>query len=95
MDHTKNPREETEAHNNTLVVKGLSHSRPTADLEPVDLTDEAKTRAVFEAFEPDWVIHCAAERRPDVADKVTRRRSLSNLRIADVDLDVLDVDLAG
>lgn len=52
-----------------VTVKGLSHSRPTADLEPVDLTDEAKTRAVFEAFQPDWVIHCAAERRPDVADK--------------------------
>ncbi|KAF8310946.1 NAD(P)-binding protein [Clavulina sp. PMI_390] len=52
-----------------LTVKGLSHSRPTAELEPLDLTDHEKTKAIFSSFAPDWVIHCAAERRPDVADK--------------------------
>jgi S-adenosylmethionine synthetase len=56
----------------THLVKGLSHSRPTNDLEPVDLTDAKKTEVVFAAFAPDWVIHCAAERRPDVAEKVRR-----------------------
>lgn len=54
----------------TCLVKGLSHSRPTNDLEPVDLMDAKKTEAVFASFAPDWVIHCAAERRPDVAEKV-------------------------
>lgn len=51
-------------------MKGLSHSRPTEDLEPLDLTDPFKTVKVFADFAPDWVIHCAAERRPDVAEKV-------------------------
>jgi len=50
-------------------VKGLAHSRPTAELEAVDLTDSSKVESLISAFAPDWVIHCAAERRPDVAEK--------------------------
>jgi len=52
-----------------VTVKGLSHSRPTSELEAVDLTDPAKTLQAFAEFSPEWVIHCAAERRPDVAEK--------------------------
>jgi S-adenosylmethionine synthetase len=48
----------------------LSHTRTGAGLEPLDLLDAAQTEARFGAFRPDWVIHCAAERRPDVAAKV-------------------------
>ncbi|KAL1949021.1 hypothetical protein VTO73DRAFT_10827 [Trametes versicolor] len=51
------------------TVLGLAHSRPTGQLEQLDLTDYDKTEQVFSKFAPDWVIHCAAERRPDVAEK--------------------------
>ncbi|KAJ1531273.1 hypothetical protein HK405_001329 [Cladochytrium tenue] len=33
----------------------------------VDLTDDAATAAAFAAARPAGVVHCAAERRPDVA----------------------------
>jgi len=52
-------------------VLGLAHSRATGKLKQVDLMDGVKTSEVFgdSKFKPDWVIHCAAERRPDVAEK--------------------------
>jgi S-adenosylmethionine synthetase len=50
-------------------VKGLAHSRPTDELSALDLTDEAEVEELILSFKPDWVIHCAAERRPDVAAK--------------------------
>ncbi|KAK7437900.1 hypothetical protein VKT23_018335 [Stygiomarasmius scandens] len=31
--------------------------------------NKAEVDKVFTEFKPDWVIHCAAERRPDVAEK--------------------------
>lgn len=63
-------------------MKGLSHSRPTSELEAVDLTDAVKTESVFASFAPEWVIHCAAERRPDVADKVSKPINNKTLKIA-------------
>ncbi|GJE95483.1 SDR family oxidoreductase [Phanerochaete sordida] len=50
-------------------VLGLAHSRPRGDLKVLDLMDNAQVEKVFAEFKPDWVIHCAAERRPDVAEK--------------------------
>ncbi|EGN92880.1 hypothetical protein SERLA73DRAFT_116738 [Serpula lacrymans var. lacrymans S7.3] len=50
-------------------VLGLAYSRPTGTLKKLDLLDEGETRQTFTNFSPDWVIHCAAERRPDVAEK--------------------------
>jgi len=47
----------------------LSHSRTGSGLVQLDLTNRDEVRALFERIHPDWVIHCAAERRPDVADK--------------------------
>ncbi|KAG1716822.1 hypothetical protein ID866_344 [Astraeus odoratus] len=49
---------------------GLAHSRVSGDLVQADLIQVDRTRQLFEEFKPDWVIHCAAERRPDVAEKV-------------------------
>lgn len=66
----RSPLASEHVNQSTLIVKGLSHSRPTSELEAVDLTDPHATEAVFASFKPDWVVHCAAERRPDVADKV-------------------------
>ncbi|KAI0342187.1 NAD-P-binding protein [Trametopsis cervina] len=51
------------------TVLGLAHSRHTAELKKLNLLDSASVAEVFEGFKPDWVIHCAAERRPDVAEK--------------------------
>ncbi|KAI6106920.1 hypothetical protein EDD16DRAFT_1695153 [Pisolithus croceorrhizus] len=51
------------------AVLGLAHSRAAGSLVRVDLTQVDDTRRVFEEFKPDWVVHCAAERRPDVAER--------------------------
>ncbi|KAI0077373.1 NAD-P-binding protein [Panus rudis PR-1116 ss-1] len=48
---------------------GLANSRATGELQKVDLRNQSDTESVFTKFKPDWVIHCAAERRPDVAEK--------------------------
>ncbi|KAI0947777.1 hypothetical protein AcW1_009452 [Taiwanofungus camphoratus] len=51
------------------TVLGLAHSRPTDELKKLDLLDSAEVERVFSEYKPDWVVHCAAERRPDVAEK--------------------------
>ncbi|PBK68707.1 NAD(P)-binding protein [Armillaria solidipes] len=50
-------------------ILSLSHTRSGNDLIRLDLVDRNEVDKVFTAFSPDWVIHCAAERRPDVAEK--------------------------
>jgi len=51
-------------------VIGLAHSRATINhLNKLDLTNFPETDAFFETARPDWVIHCAAERKPDAAQK--------------------------
>jgi S-adenosylmethionine synthetase len=54
----------------THDILALSNTRMGAGLMPLDLLDDKRVAAEFEKFRPDWVIHCAAERRPDVAAKV-------------------------
>ncbi|KAJ7108538.1 hypothetical protein C8R44DRAFT_802985 [Mycena epipterygia] len=50
-------------------VLSLAHSRSGDGLRNLDLLDEAEVEKVLREFGPSWVIHCAAERRPDVAEK--------------------------
>ncbi|KZP33704.1 NAD(P)-binding protein [Athelia psychrophila] len=52
-------------------VLGLAFSRAAegGHTKKLDLMDAEATETVFTQFKPDWVIHCAAERRPDVAEK--------------------------
>ncbi|KZT71892.1 NAD(P)-binding protein [Daedalea quercina L-15889] len=50
-------------------VLGLANSRPAGELKKLDLLDSAEVESVFMEFKPNWVVHCAAERRPDVAEK--------------------------
>lgn len=50
-------------------VLPLSLSRDGEGLERLDLTLQDQVQRKFTEFKPDWVIHCAAERRPDVAEK--------------------------
>lgn len=58
---------------NQFEVIGLD-SRASGEQKQLDLTDEAKLQNVIATelalAEGDWVIHCAAERRPDAAEKV-------------------------
>jgi S-adenosylmethionine synthetase len=58
----------------TFQVVGLTHSRQIDGMKQLDLLDESKVEGLFtqlDLAEGDWVIHCAAERRPDVAEKVS------------------------
>jgi len=50
-------------------ILALAHSRPREGLIKLDLLDKDNVEKVFTDFKPDWVIHCAAERRPDVAEQ--------------------------
>ncbi|OBZ67466.1 Methionine adenosyltransferase 2 subunit beta [Grifola frondosa] len=51
------------------AVLGLAHSRATDELKQLDLLDSSVVESVFLEYKPNWIIHCAAERRPDVAEK--------------------------
>jgi S-adenosylmethionine synthetase len=49
-------------------VRGTAFSRPGACLDRVDLRDGDATRRYLAAVGPRVVVHCAAERRPDVGE---------------------------
>ncbi|KAG0150935.1 hypothetical protein CROQUDRAFT_651787 [Cronartium quercuum f. sp. fusiforme G11] len=51
------------------TVKGLAFTRTGGGLEKLDLRDPAAVKQLVQDFKPDLVVHCAAERRPDVAEK--------------------------
>ncbi|GAA5897608.1 hypothetical protein JCM6882_003531, partial [Rhodosporidiobolus microsporus] len=50
-------------------VRGTAFSRAGGDLVKLDLQDEKAVRAFFGEFEPEVVVHCAAERRPDAVEQ--------------------------
>ncbi|KAF8903297.1 hypothetical protein CPB84DRAFT_1845842 [Gymnopilus junonius] len=50
-------------------IIGLAKSRTGDGLQQLDLTSSDDVDEFFRKTKPDWVIHCAAERRPDVAEK--------------------------
>jgi S-adenosylmethionine synthetase len=50
-------------------VVGLGHSRVIGKIQKVDLTKVDEVNTFFNKFKPNWVIHCAGERRPDVVEK--------------------------
>lgn len=66
----------------SVDVLALSNSRSGAGLTQLDLLNTPKVEAAFSEFKPQWVIHCAAERRPDVAAKVCVHFRI--LRVAEV-----------
>jgi S-adenosylmethionine synthetase len=58
----------------TSQVTGLTHSRQIDGMKQLDLLGESQVEVLFTELglaEGDWVIHCAAERRPDVAEKAS------------------------
>ncbi|KAI9599201.1 hypothetical protein BDF19DRAFT_419497 [Syncephalis fuscata] len=50
-------------------VIGTAFSRTTGRLVKLDLMDKEAVKQLFEEHRPEAVIHCAAERRPDVAER--------------------------
>lgn len=50
-------------------VLGLAYSRAREGLRKVDLCDPKQVENVLDEFQPQVVIHSAAERRPDVVEK--------------------------
>ncbi|QRV90891.1 hypothetical protein RhiJN_18909 [Ceratobasidium sp. AG-Ba] len=50
-------------------LKGTAHTRPSENIEAIDLCNKEAVSDLIHKFKPDWVIHCAAERRPDIAAK--------------------------
>jgi len=68
----------TNAHHKVL---GLSHTRSGDGLVQLDLTKGDEVEKLFKDFKPNWVIHCAAERRPDVAEKDPEGTRLLNTRV--------------
>lgn len=51
------------------VATGQAFSRAAPGLLRADLRSDADLDALFASARPDCVIHCAAERRPDVSEK--------------------------
>ncbi|CEG80527.1 hypothetical protein RMATCC62417_14849 [Rhizopus microsporus] len=50
-------------------VVGTAFSRAKDNLVKLDLTDKDAVETFFNKQQPNVVVHCAAERRPDVAEK--------------------------
>ncbi|HWR12135.1 MAG TPA: SDR family oxidoreductase [Rectinemataceae bacterium] len=51
-----------------IELSGTAFSRARAPLIKADLTNSAEVAALFASTKPDFVIHAAAERRPDIVD---------------------------
>lgn len=63
-------------------VLALSNTRSGEGLTQLNLLDAARVQVVFGNFKPDFVVHCAAERRPDVAAKVRGRSHRGNITVS-------------
>ncbi|KAI9286881.1 RmlD-like substrate binding domain-containing protein [Umbelopsis sp. AD052] len=62
-------------------VIGTAHSRANGDLVKLDLTLESNVKQFVDAHKPDAIIHCAAERRPDVAEKDQTGTEFLNVQV--------------
>ncbi len=60
-------------------VHGLAFSRAQPPLERLDLTNEVEVAHYFKREAPEVVVHLAAERRPDIVDKDSRRAQAINV----------------
>ncbi|KAK2827891.1 hypothetical protein Q5P01_018925 [Channa striata] len=52
-------------------VIGTGYRRARPRLLRCDLTDEDAVRGLLHEYQPDVIVHCAAERRPDVVERYT------------------------
>ncbi|XP_034033440.1 methionine adenosyltransferase 2 subunit beta [Thalassophryne amazonica] len=61
--------QEFQSNNWFVIGTGFSRARPR--LVRCDLTDEDAVRELLQESKPDVIVHCAAERRPDVVERHT------------------------
>jgi S-adenosylmethionine synthetase len=59
-------------------VIGTAYSRCEPPLVKLDLLDELAITSFFTHHKPSFVVHCAVERRPDVASKDQARATRLN-----------------
>ncbi|ORZ13282.1 hypothetical protein BCR42DRAFT_330960 [Absidia repens] len=52
-----------------LLVVGTAYSRVTDELVKLDLLNSNEVEHLLNSVQPEVIVHCAAERRPDVAEK--------------------------
>uniref|UniRef100_A0A3Q3WVT0 Methionine adenosyltransferase 2 subunit beta n=1 Tax=Mola mola TaxID=94237 RepID=A0A3Q3WVT0_MOLML len=60
-----------EFQNSGWWVVGTGYRRARPRLLRCDLTDEDAVRGLLHEYKPDVIVHCAAERRPDVVERHT------------------------
>uniref|UniRef100_A0A3Q4NBJ4 Methionine adenosyltransferase 2 subunit beta n=1 Tax=Neolamprologus brichardi TaxID=32507 RepID=A0A3Q4NBJ4_NEOBR len=60
-----------EFHSAGWTVTGTGYRRARLRLLRCDLTDEDAVRGLLHEYKPDVIVHCAAERRPDVMERHT------------------------
>ncbi|KAI7816663.1 hypothetical protein BC939DRAFT_468324 [Gamsiella multidivaricata] len=59
----------SEFKNSGHEVIGVAFSRAQGDLKKLNLEDSTAVEAFVDQEKPDVIVHCAAERRPDVVEK--------------------------
>lgn len=62
----------------------LGRTRATGDIRALDLSDTSAVTALFAEDKPSVVIHCAAERRPDVAQREPQATRALNVGVPEV-----------
>ncbi|KAJ3102148.1 Methionine adenosyltransferase 2 subunit beta [Physocladia obscura] len=67
---------------NKYNVVGTKFSRQNDTYVKLDITNRAELHTFFDFYRPAAVIHCAAERRPDVAEKNKAAAHLINVTAA-------------
>ncbi|KAI8344773.1 hypothetical protein BC941DRAFT_409582 [Chlamydoabsidia padenii] len=50
-------------------VVGTAYSRVSKDLVKLDLLNSTQVNSLLDEVNPEVIVHCAAERRPDIAEK--------------------------
>ncbi|XP_034436890.1 methionine adenosyltransferase 2 subunit beta-like isoform X2 [Hippoglossus hippoglossus] len=60
-----------EFENSSWLVIGTGYRRARPRILRCDLTDEDAIRRLLHKYKPDVIVHCAAERRPDVVERHT------------------------
>nr|XP_015205435.1 PREDICTED: methionine adenosyltransferase 2 subunit beta isoform X2 [Lepisosteus oculatus] len=71
-----------EFQNNGWHVMGSGHSRARPRFESCNLLEPEAVRQLVQGFQPHVIVHCAAERRPDVVETQTEAATQLNVNAA-------------
>ncbi|KAG0322364.1 hypothetical protein BGZ99_003362 [Dissophora globulifera] len=63
------------------VIVGVAFSRAKGDLKKLNLEASADVQTFIDEEKPDVVVHCAAERRPDVVEKSPENAKKLNVQV--------------